>query len=255
MKKSLLAVMAAVLCLVLLSCSTKTGGGEEAQGALPTEEAQMQQTLPEMETTPVEQTIEATEPWVPKEAPAVRNVIPEAEKRAAEEKILGKGTFLFSGKTDEGYYPSDISWLTEAKPEDAVALIWACDDVTHGGWGVLGLSVNGGQKEITAVSDEPDRERLMIYSVQELLDLAGVSSASKIQSVSLGAWNGGRIAGLYFLPGDVAAEINAYLTWVEETEQIIHTYDGDLSNENAIDSAKAVYMSLNPEISKEVSDL
>lgn len=179
--------------------------------------------------------------WVPREAPAVRKTVSEEEKTAAEESILATGILLFSGTTNNGYFPSDISWLTTSRPDDAIVLVWACDDVTHGGWGVLGLSVNRKQTDIAAVSDQPDKERLLVYSVQELMDMVKVDDPAKITSFSLGAWNGGRIAGLYFLPAETAAELDAHLLAVEQAEEIIHTYDGNLSNENAIPAAQAVY--------------
>lgn len=184
--------------------------------------------------------------WAPDEAPAVRNEMTDEEKREAELEILEKGTFLFSDKTDVGYYPSDISWLTGADKEDAIALIYACDDLSHGGWGVLGFraDTSSGKQlaiEVNAMSDNPAKERLVVYSVQELMDSVGVNSVSDFTSFSLGAWNGGRIAGLYYLPKDIAAELDTHLTSVEEYEEIIHTYDGDLSNENSIESAVAVY--------------
>lgn len=181
------------------------------------------------------------EVWVPREAPAVRNAMSEAEQLAAQEAILAKGTFLYSGKVNKGWYPKDIAWLKNAQPEDAVALVWACDDVTHGGWGVLGLNVGGKQKDIAAVSDHPEKERLMVFSVAELMEMAKISDPAKFTKFQLGAWNGGRIAGLYFLPADVAAELNAHLAAVEASQAILHTYDGELSNENAIESAKVVY--------------
>ena len=93
----------------------------------------------------------AEEVWTPNEAPAVRNSMNEADRVAAQNAILEKGTLLFSGATNKGYFPSDISWLTGADPDDAIALLWACDDVTHGGWGVLGVNVNYKQDEIKAL--------------------------------------------------------------------------------------------------------
>lgn len=77
--------------------------------------------------------------WIPKEAPAVRNSMDEATRLAAQTAILQKGKLLYSGKTNQGYFPTDIVWLTEATPDDALVLVWACDDVTHGGWGGIGL--------------------------------------------------------------------------------------------------------------------
>ncbi|MBE5877729.1 MAG: hypothetical protein E7290_12685 [Lachnospiraceae bacterium] len=191
-----------------------------------------------------EETLDSQEVWVPANAPKVRNEISEEEQQAAELAILEKGTALFAGKTDEGYYPNDISWLKNAGKEDALALVYACDDEKHGGWGVLGMSINNNQESIAAMSDEPDKERLLVYTVADLMEIAGISSTAEFKAFNIGAWNGGRIAGLYYLPQDVAEELNGYLEQVEDVEKIIHTYTGALSNENATDSAKKVYQYL-----------
>ncbi len=182
--------------------------------------------------------------WIPTEAPKVRNEISEEEQRAAEQAILEKGTALFTGKTDEGYYPNDISWLKEADDKAALALVYACDDKKHGGWGVLGLQMNGNSENIMAVSDKPEKERMLVYTMDELMAIAGVDSVADINSFNIGAWNGGRIANLYYLPGTVATELEDYIKQVEDVEKIIHTYTGELSNENAIDSARKVYQYL-----------
>ena len=184
----------------------------------------------------------AEEVWVPAEAPAVRNSMDETERLAIQSAILEKGTLLFSGATNKGYFPSNIAWLTGSDLDDAIALLWACDDVTHGGWGVLGLNVNYKQEDIKAISDQPDKERLMLISIRELITMGGgAASPDKVTKFSLGAWNGGRIAGLYFLKAEAAAEMAAHLAEVEAANAIIHTYDGDLSNENAIPAARKVY--------------
>ena len=188
----------------------------------------------------------ASDVWVPEEAPVIRNTLSEEEKQARQQEILDKGTLLFSGTTNKSYYPNDISWLTGADIHDSVVLLYACDDVSHGGWGVLGLNVksgNGGskQKDITAYSDNPQKERLVVYSVEELLQHANAGQPSDITQFSLGAWNGGRIAGLYYLSEAAATELRNYITEMEEMEQIIHTYNGELANENAIENAKTVY--------------
>ena len=184
--------------------------------------------------------------WIAAEAPAVRNAMSEEEKAKRQQEILEKGTFLFSGNTNRGYNPTNITWLKEAKATDAVALVFACDDVTHGGWGVLGITVKAYQlgdkmQEVKAYSDEPNRERLEVYTVEELLGMVNATEASQVTSFSIGAWNGGRIAGLYYLPEEVVTELAAFLKGVEDAEQIIHTYNGELSNENAIENAKEVY--------------
>ena len=140
----------------------------------------------------------AEEVWAPSEAPAVRNSMAEADRIAAQNAILEKGTLLFSGATNKGYFPSNISWLTSADLDDAIALLWACDDVTHGGWGVLGLNVNYKQEEIKAISDQPDKERLMLIPIRELITMGGgAASPDKVTKFSLGARNGGRVAGAW----------------------------------------------------------
>lgn len=179
--------------------------------------------------------------WIPSEAPAVSNAKSAEEKLADERAIMEKGVFLFSGEENEGYYPSDVAFLEGAGENDMLALVYSCDDVTHGGWGVLGLNVEGKQEEIIAYADNPDQERLLTYTVGELLEIAGVANVGDIGSLALGAWNGGHITALYFLSGDVALEMSDYLAAAAEDEQIIHTYTGELSNPNAIDSARAVY--------------
>lgn len=184
---------------------------------------------------------ETAEYWVPAEAPAVRQTLTDEEKRQAEDAILNKGTLLHTGYTNMSYRPVSTPWLAEAQPGDVVALRYACDDPTHGGWGVLGLSVGGNQLNINAMSDAPEKERLLVFTVQDLMEQAGVESPAQLSGFSIGAWNGGCIAGLYFLSGDAAEELKTHLATVEETEKIIHTYDGDLSNENAIEPARRVY--------------
>ena len=184
--------------------------------------------------------------WVMEEAPAVRNSLSEEEKAEKQQAILDKGLFLFSGDTNKGYYPSDwADWLCSADSGDILAIVFACDDPTHGGWGVLGLSVQANgltvQEDIPAFSDEPEKERLYTYSISTLMDMVGISSPSEFSNFSLGAWNGGRIAGLYYLAADVADELTDFLAEVEDTEALIHTYDGYLSNENAIENAVTVY--------------
>ncbi len=187
----------------------------------------------------------AEEVWTPREAPAIRNAMSEEDQLSAQNAILAKGTLLFSGKTNAGWYPSDIAWLTGADPDDLIALVYACDDVTHGGWGVLGLSVSCGstrrQNDIPAVSDQPDKERLMVFTAQQLALQSGATVPDKITGFSLGAWNGGRIAGLYLLEGEAAKELNAHLAQVAAGEAILHPYTGEMSNPNASPEARAVY--------------
>ncbi|MBQ4074237.1 MAG: hypothetical protein IJD39_03450 [Clostridia bacterium] len=179
--------------------------------------------------------------WTPREAPIIRQGLSEEEIRAAQDEILSQSKLIFSGAVNKSYngvmgYP-----LKTAKAEDMIALRWACDDVTHGGWGVLGMTVNSKQININAVSDQPDKERLYLYTVKELMELAGITLPMQFTSFSIGAWNGGRIAGLYHLNGEQAARMQQLMSSVNEMQKIIHTYDGRLSNEHALPQAQAVY--------------
>lgn len=229
-----------VLTVTLSAC----GRGEAATGQADTTPSQIETDRSEVTEPQTEEDIALQNIWVPAEAPAIRVEVSDEEQREKELEILSKGTFLYSGETDQGYYPAELSWLTDAEEEDGIAILYACEDPAHMGWGVLGLGADGGggyqQMDIKALG-EPGRERLEVYSVGELLELASCDSASELQGFYLGAWQGGRIAGLYFISGEQVAELDAYHRQVEETEQIIHTYTGSLSNENASESAKAVY--------------
>ena len=183
--------------------------------------------------------------WVPKEAPAVRESLTDEEKNSMQMAILEKGIFLFSGKTNEGYSTNDLYFLENAKSRDALALIYACDDEEHAGWGVLGWGgdVNGvyvKADDVQAQAD-PSKERVVIVTMDELAEMFGIDSVAELDSLILGAWNGGRIAGLYFLSSDLVEEWQTCEKDIADYEKIIHTYDGKLSNQNAIESAQVVY--------------
>ncbi len=249
--KKIVLLLCVAIALVLCACKKEESSNVVTNTPAPTVAADNNvvevTSAPEVTAEPTAApTQEPVDVWVMEEAPAVRNAFSEEEKLTRQTAILEKGTELFSGKTNEGYYPSDISWLQEAGKQDAIAFVFACDDETHGGWGVLGLVAKsatgtGKQNDIPAYSDQPQKERLMVVPMDELLQMANVEQPSEIGTFQLGAWNGGRIAGLYYLPEEVATELNTYLAEVEEAEQIIHTYNGELSNENAIENAKIVY--------------
>lgn len=183
----------------------------------------------------------AEEVWTPRTAPAVRQALNETEKNAAMMAILEKGKHLFTGVTNQRYSCMDSLWLKRSAPTDIIAMLWACDDVTHGGWGVLQLSISGKVLDINAISDRPDKVRLRLFTIQELLELTGCTEPDQLRSLSISAWNGGRIAGLYYLADEVAQEMMDFQAKVSDMEQIIHTYTGELSNPNATESAKVVY--------------
>ncbi len=80
--------------------------------------------------------------WVTQSAPVVSDKMTEEEKIERQKAVCEKGTILFEGTTDEGYFPSNISWLKKAALEDSIVLIYTCDDSSHGEWGVLGIGAD-----------------------------------------------------------------------------------------------------------------
>lgn len=46
----------------------------------------------------------------------------------------------------------------------------------------------------------------MMIPVSDLIAQGGIAASAEVKKFSIGAWNGGRIAGLYFLKADAAAE-------------------------------------------------
>ncbi len=170
--------------------------------------------------------------WTPREAPAVR--ASEAEKTA----ILEQGTFLFSGETNKGWYPKDLAFLQDAQTDDLLVVSYLCDDASRAGWRIVTVNAKtadqAGKIEINADAAEPTLERTLVYTVQDLLELAGAASAADLTQIFVTAWNGGRLTRVTFLSGDAADSYRA-------SGSIIHTYTGELSNPNAIDTAKNVY--------------
>ncbi len=231
MKKQAIALILALM-LLLTACD----------GTVPQET-----TAPETETTlPTETVPEETAPnvWVPREAPVVRLEVPEEEKREKEDEILAKGTFLYSGDTNQGYHTSNIDWLTGAQPEDSIVIRYTCTMENHAGWGVIGMSMVGPQRrkqiDMNAASTA-SREITVVYTVQELMNLVGCELPTDFKRFEIGAWNGGKILGLYHLPQVYAQELQDYWMQVAEMEQIIHTYTGALSNPNATENTKKLY--------------
>lgn len=250
-KRFLCLTLATVMCASLAACG-KTGSDEKTTDLMAvasSSEVATSDEAAEATTSATEATTKAVvvaenpeyTGWVMQQAPAVRNVISDEEKLQSEMDILSKGTVLFEGKVDEGYYPGDISWLTGATKDSKLVAVYGCDDETHAGWGVLGLKMDTDQIDIKAESNEPAKQRLLVYSVEELCEIDKVSDPSEIKSFCLGAWNGGHIHGLYLLTPEVAAELDKYLADTAAAEAIQHSYDGTLSNENASENAVNLY--------------
>lgn len=195
-------------------------------------------------------TVSSTESDVPaadeNTTPPVYGIDTETLEKLSYKDALKQGTLIFEGKENEGYDSSDLDWLNSAGDDDYIALSYKCDDVTHGGWGVMAWSAvctSGDKKgaDISSYSTETDKERLITYTVAEFKEMFGAEPNDKFTSLRLGAWNGGHIVSLTYIPKSSAAELEEYYNALREAKTIHHTYDGSLSNPNATENTKKVY--------------
>ena len=258
MRKQITKIGASLLAagMLITGCASSGSAGKESTAANKETSASQQESKEtsgqskEAETTAVasqpetESIPEETEEelWIPAEPAPIRNAANPDTIWKDELELLSAGTLLFEGEENKGFYPGtdDLGWLYSAAGDDMLGIIYSCDDITHGGWGVLGLKVGKNQDDISAYADEPDKQRLITYSIDDLLDIAGTESAEGLE-FALGAWNGGHIHGLYYLDGEKASALKEYIKKTEDDSKIIHTYTGKLSNENAIPEAVKVY--------------
>lgn len=165
---------------------------------------------------------------------------------SSEQELLDMSICLFTGTTNQAYSSSSCKQQMKAgTPTDRVVISYACDEPDHGGWGVLGITVGASsaskQIDVKAYTDDPEKERLLVYTLQELMDMVGISEPSKFTEFSVGAWNGGRIAGIYYLKNEISQAYEDFINEKYEAFRKSHTYNGSLSNGNATESTKAVY--------------
>ncbi len=172
------------------------------------------------------------EPWTPREAPAVRMSVQE------QKAILEQGLFLYAGEKNKGWYPKDLTFLQQAAPSDLLVVSYVCDEDFHAGWNIMNITVKTadgeGKADVTADAATPTEERTLVYTVQDLMEMAGAAAPAELSKLYLGLQNGGRLTGVWFLTGEVAESYRS-------SHSVIHTYKGELSNPNAIDTAKNVY--------------
>ena len=222
--------------------TAQTSAATEAPAVTTTQ--QTTTTAPATTTTTAATT--TTAQTIPSQPTVITGRISSEEQLEGELAILKKGELLFAGKTDEGYYPATAPWLSKLDGGSVLALLYTCDEPTHNNWGILGWGatvkgsyVNG--DGVNAAAFQPERTRLLVYSAEDIAEMFGASDISDVENINLGAWCGGRIAGLYLLQGSDAAELIAYEQTVELSRQIVHTYSGKLSNENATAEAAELY--------------
>lgn len=183
--------------------------------------------------------------WTPSAPPVVSDKMTEEEKIEHQSKVYTKGELIFAGETNEGYIPKNSMWMRKASKEDSIVLVYTCDDATHSEWGVLGIgaTVNGEnfQKELAADKENPTKTTVLFATISQLEKALGITDMKDAEAFYVGAWNGGRIIGLYYLDQKLTEEMNQCLATIEATDALIHNYNGTLSNPKAIDNAVNVY--------------
>lgn len=183
--------------------------------------------------------------WKMSEAPLVRNVIPQEEKLTKQQAILDKGLHLFSGKVNE-CYKVDTKLLL--KDEDgAFGLMHRGTKESHPGWPVI-IFEGTANEERTRITDaartilgQPEALCFQFLTVEEIKKRMGIEDISEMEGLEVQVENEGYVEGLYWLPKEVADEMKVYLAEVKEFEKVIHTYDGELSDKNALPCAKKLY--------------
>ncbi|MBQ2957779.1 MAG: tryptophan-rich sensory protein [Clostridia bacterium] len=185
--------------------------------------------------------------WTPADPTILTEESMEDHVFSEIKKILRSGDKLFSGKTNRSYKPSNTPWLMDSSPEDILAILYTNEVESHAGWNVGGISVEIDDDyqiiaRIDAATNDTNEERLLLFTIQELMDAAGVNSPVKLQRFKIETWNGGRIAGAYYMSGEAAEELRAYLEEAEKLLTVRHDgYTGRLSNPNATQTAQQVY--------------
>ncbi len=244
MNRKYLLLLAGVLALTGCSAgsSDEKNPSTSATSTIASQSTDVSSAPSEVETSTKTQGEEPTAPavWETTAPAKIRNSLSDEQVWSETEALIGKGELIFTGAENEGFYPDDLDWLRNSSADDILAIVYSCDDRDHAGWGVLGLNFGAGQQDFAAYADRPDRKRLITITVEDMCQQAMTDSPGGL-TFSLGAWNGGHIHGVYMLRGSDALSLSAYLEQVEKDKGIIHTYNGSLSNPDAIPEAVAVY--------------
>lgn len=115
-------------------------------------------------------------------------------------------TELFAEGCGDKYESSDVAWLMNSAPTDYITLEYTCDDASKAGWGILGWGARVDDQWVdgpTYNAEKPDpqvRSKVMI-SIKALRRNFGIKEGSKVESISLGGWNGGRLLNMSLTQG------------------------------------------------------
>ena len=185
--------------------------------------------------------------WTPEEAKAVNKLASKEEITSKRKEILAKGKFLYAG--NDKTYVSD--WADVVEKNSAIAVLYTYGaDVRNQNLIQLSTKLSSESEyrfgvKIWSDDIEWGDTYLRVFTMEDLETMFELSSYTQLEYVGFGNPNSwADIKGIYYLPGDVFAELNQYEMQLEEAKEIIHTYDGNLSNENSIRSAKALYQYL-----------
>ena len=112
-------------------------------------------------------------------------------------------TVLFeNGKPDQYFETTDVEWLMKANDDDVFTVVYSCEEAGNLGWGILGWrgTVDGnwvGAWDINADASDASTKCYSRYSVKAVKESLGITENSVVDKSALGAWNKGKIEGLY----------------------------------------------------------
>ncbi len=128
----------------------------------------------------------------------------KAQELATEQPIIV--TELFKEGSGDKYESGDVAWLTDSAPTDYVTLEYTCDDPEKAGWGIMGwgATVDGQWKDGPSYNAEAPDPRVRVkkmISIKALRRNFGIKAGNRVERVSLGGWNGGRLLSMTLTQG------------------------------------------------------
>ena len=189
--------------------------------------------------------------WTAEAAKAVNNLASNEEITSERRAILEKGKFLYAGNDKSGHRSYVSDWAEVIEENSAIAVLYNYGKEVKN-QNLIQLSTKLSSESeyrfgIKIWSDDIEwgDTYLRVFTMDDLVTMFGLNSYTQLEYVGFGNPNQyAYIEGIYYLPEDVLVELNEYEMQLEEAKEILHTYDGNLSNENAIESADELYQYL-----------
>lgn len=187
--------------------------------------------------------------WTPEEAKAVNKLASKEEITSKRKEILTKGKFLYEGNDSSNVtYTSD--WADEIEENSAIALIYSYDaNMRNQPLIQLSTKIPGDTEVRMGVKIKGDYiewgdDYLIVFTMDELVTMFELETYTQLEYVGFGNPEGNAYYSVYYLPESVLEELNEYEAQLDEDKEILHNYDGNLSNENSIGNAKKLYQYL-----------